>query len=198
MKRERREGTREDLRQKRTRKFLVNALLELLEERPFSEISVVDICERAMVHRTTFYAHFDDKQALLRYTVLQLQADLEDQSLAGRCFSSPREYFIAVARDVLAFMRQHKKLYEAGVSGCDGMELHILEDAVAQQLKQRLSQPGFLPRLDGFHPEIAAHFYAGAVLALIRWWLEHGMPVSDEVLLGHLEQFIPDVPGGKG
>ena len=198
MKRERREGTREDLRQKRTRKFLVNALLELLEERPFSEISVVDICERAMVHRTTFYAHFDDKQALLRYTVLQLQADLEDQSLAGRCFSSPREYFIAVARDVLAFMRQHKKLYEAGVSGCAGMELHILEDAVAQQLKQRLSQPGFLPRLDGFHPEIAAHFYAGAVLALIRWWLEHDMPVSDEVLLGHLEQFIPDVPGGKG
>lgn len=198
MKREHREGLREDLRQKRTRKFLVNALLELLEERPFSEISVVDICERAMVHRTTFYAHFDDKQALLRYTVTQLQADLEDQSLAGRSFNSPRAYFIAVARDVLAFMREHKKLYEAGVSGCDGMELRILEDAVAQQLKGKLAQPGFLPALDGFHPEIAAHFYAGAVLALIRWWLEHDMPVSDEVLLGHLEHFIPDVPGGKG
>ena len=73
-----------------------------------------------------------------------------------------------------------------------------VEDAVAQQLKGKLAQPGFLPALDGFHPEIAAHFYAGAVLALIRWWLEHDMPVSDEVLLGHLEHFIPDVPGGKG
>lgn len=198
MKREHREGLREDLRQKRTRKFLVNALLELLEERPFSEISVVDICERAMVHRTTFYAHFDDKQALLRYTVTQLQADLEDQGLAGRSFSSPRAYFIAMARDVLAFMREHRKLYEAGVSGCDGMELRILEDAVALQIQEKLSQPGFLPQLDGFQPEIAAHFYAGAVLALIRWWLEHDMPVSDEVLLGHLEHFIPDVPGGKG
>ena len=58
---------REDLRQRRTRKLLADALLSLLEERPLSEISVVDICQRAMVHRTTFYAHFDDKLALLRY-----------------------------------------------------------------------------------------------------------------------------------
>lgn len=60
---------REDLRQRRTRKLLADALLSLLEERPLSEISVVDICQRAMVHRTTFYAHFDDKLALLRYAV---------------------------------------------------------------------------------------------------------------------------------
>ena len=51
---------REDLRQRRTRKLLADALLSLLEERPLSEISVVDICQRAMVHRTTLYAHFDD------------------------------------------------------------------------------------------------------------------------------------------
>ena len=35
---------REDLRQRRTRKLLADALLSLLEERPLSEISVVDIC----------------------------------------------------------------------------------------------------------------------------------------------------------
>lgn len=64
---------REDLRQRRTRKLLADALLSLLEERPLSEISVVDICQRAMVHRTTFYAHFDDKLALLRYAVDELQ-----------------------------------------------------------------------------------------------------------------------------
>ena len=85
---------REDLRQRRTRKLLADALLSLLEERPLSEISVVDICQRAMVHRTTFYAHFDDKLALLRYAVDELQKYFEpvDPSLAPR--TGPREYFM--------------------------------------------------------------------------------------------------------
>ena len=56
-----------DLRQKKTRRLLVEALAQLLTERPFQELSVVDICRRAMVHRTTFYAHFNDKQELLHY-----------------------------------------------------------------------------------------------------------------------------------
>ena len=43
-----------DLRQRKTRRQLTEALSQLLEERPFADISVVDLCERAMVHRTTF------------------------------------------------------------------------------------------------------------------------------------------------
>ena len=68
----------------------------LLEERPLSEISVVDICQRAMVHRTTFYAHFDDKLALLRYAVDELQKYFEpvDPSLDPR--TGPREYFMVL------------------------------------------------------------------------------------------------------
>ena len=56
-----------DLRQRKTRKLLVEALAQLLEEKSFQELSVTDICRRAMVHRTTFYAHFNDKQELMRY-----------------------------------------------------------------------------------------------------------------------------------
>ena len=79
---------REDLRQRRTRKLLADALLSLLEERPLSEISVVDICQRAMVHRTTFYAHFDDKLALLRYAVDELQKYFEPVDPSLVCDSS--------------------------------------------------------------------------------------------------------------
>ena len=45
-----------DLRQRKTRKLLVEALAQLLVERPYQEVSVVDICRRAMVHRTTLCA----------------------------------------------------------------------------------------------------------------------------------------------
>jgi len=50
-----------DPRVKRTRKLLEDALRSLLCERPFSEISVSDITEKATVNRATFYAHFEDK-----------------------------------------------------------------------------------------------------------------------------------------
>ena len=64
-----------DLRQKKTRRLLVEALAQLLTERPFQELSVVDICRRAMVHRTTFYAHFNDKQELLHYLLEGLEQE---------------------------------------------------------------------------------------------------------------------------
>ncbi len=54
-----------DLRVRRTHKLLWEALMAELSERAFEEITVTDICERAMVHRTTFYKHYADKYALL-------------------------------------------------------------------------------------------------------------------------------------
>ena len=70
-----------DLRQRKTRKLLVDALAQLLEEHSFQELSVTDICRRAMVHRTTFYAHFNDKQELLRYLLHGLERECADTCL---------------------------------------------------------------------------------------------------------------------
>ena len=54
-----------DPRVKRTRKLLQQALMELLKEKNFAHINILDITERATVNRATFYAHFPDKYALL-------------------------------------------------------------------------------------------------------------------------------------
>jgi AcrR family transcriptional regulator len=58
-----------DPRVKRTRKLLVDAFMELLSEKTFQAISVQDIAERATLNRATFYAHFEDKYALMDYMV---------------------------------------------------------------------------------------------------------------------------------
>lgn len=55
-----------DLRVKRTRSAIKNAFLELLSEKPFDNISVIDIAERAMINRSTFYLHYQDKYDLLK------------------------------------------------------------------------------------------------------------------------------------
>jgi AcrR family transcriptional regulator len=54
-----------DPRAIRTRALLLQAFAELLAEKSFSAISVLDVAERATVNRATFYAHFEDKYALL-------------------------------------------------------------------------------------------------------------------------------------
>jgi AcrR family transcriptional regulator len=54
-----------DPRVKRTHQLLQQAFLALLEERGFRAITVQDIAARATVNRATFYAHFEDKYALM-------------------------------------------------------------------------------------------------------------------------------------
>src|SRR5690606_34566865 len=61
-----------DLRIRRTKKMLQGAFLALMSEKPFADITVQDITERAMVNRGTFYDHFADKQALADYTLRQM------------------------------------------------------------------------------------------------------------------------------
>jgi AcrR family transcriptional regulator len=58
-----------DPRVKRTRQLLVKALMELMLEKSFQAITVQDIAERATVNRVTFYAHFEDKSALVEYAM---------------------------------------------------------------------------------------------------------------------------------
>ena len=72
---EERSAEKLDLRQRKTRRQLTQALVELMEARPFQELSVTDICRQAMVHRTTFYAHFTDKQELLHYLMSQVEQE---------------------------------------------------------------------------------------------------------------------------
>jgi len=58
-----------DRRVRRTRQLLVEAFVDLLKEKGFQAISVQDITARADVNRATFYAHFQDKYALLDYFI---------------------------------------------------------------------------------------------------------------------------------
>jgi AcrR family transcriptional regulator len=60
-----RSGNAADPRVKRTRQLIERAFEELLNEKGFQALTVQDIADRATVNRATFYAHFEDKYALL-------------------------------------------------------------------------------------------------------------------------------------
>ena len=77
-----------DPRIKRTRQLLQQALMDLMREKSFQAITVHDIAERATVNRVTFYAHFEDKYALLEYTMREMfKQRLRGQLPEGSPFS---------------------------------------------------------------------------------------------------------------
>ncbi|MEP7292336.1 MAG: TetR family transcriptional regulator [Chloroflexota bacterium] len=75
------EVVKTDPRVKRTRQLLQRALIELLQEKPFESVTVQEIAARAEVNRATFYAHFEDKNALVNAMVREMFESKLDEKL---------------------------------------------------------------------------------------------------------------------
>lgn len=58
---------KEDLRTRRTKKMILTAFMQLVENKGYEQITVSDIANEAMINRATFYAHFKDKQDVYDY-----------------------------------------------------------------------------------------------------------------------------------
>ncbi len=93
-------GTKIDPRVKRTRELLRQAMMDLLGEKTLNKITVQDIAARAEVNRATFYAHFEDKYALLNHTVHEaFQARLAEELLPepDLCVENLRKLMLVVS-----------------------------------------------------------------------------------------------------
>lgn len=56
----------------RSKKWLTDALFELLKEKPYDKISIREISQKADLTRQTFYHNFSSKDMLLMYKSDQL------------------------------------------------------------------------------------------------------------------------------
>ncbi|BEK90857.1 TetR/AcrR family transcriptional regulator [Nocardia seriolae] len=69
-----------DRRVRRTRMALHRALIELMQQRPYARITVQDIIDRADIGRSTFYAHYQDKDDLLLVSCMEhVRAEIKAQ-----------------------------------------------------------------------------------------------------------------------
>ncbi|AHG75802.1 AcrR family transcriptional regulator [Mannheimia varigena USDA-ARS-USMARC-1296] len=75
-----------DLRTLKTHNAIANALIELLDEKPFEKIQVQEIIEKALINRTTFYRYYSGKSDLAGKLIKQIKA--EYQSILKQRFES--------------------------------------------------------------------------------------------------------------
>jgi AcrR family transcriptional regulator len=72
-----------DLRAQRSRRLLQEALVQLMKEKPFGEIQIREIADRAQVARPTFYLHYHSKEELLLSQVDRVFAEFYSETSAA-------------------------------------------------------------------------------------------------------------------
>ena len=156
-----------DRRSQRTRHLLGAALVELIREKDYSSITVSNIIERADVGRSTFYAHYRDKDALF---VGELDRVIEVLSphLPGQ-----EEIPFFPSLGLFRHVGEEFELYKA-LLWTPGIDLLIkhLQKSISQRVEQRLQNSG--RELEIPYPVLAS-FIAGSFLTLLKWWLENKM-----------------------
>ena len=168
-----------DLRVRRTHKLLWDALLAEMSARPFAEITVTDICERAMVHRTTFYKHYEDKYALLERGMRQMldALMLEDDHLPPTAYSvhQPPPYFVRLFEQAA----QHRQFYSLMVCGEGNAQFQkLVREYIASAASTSQGHSPTASGHDAIPTALHAHYVAGAALSLLAWWLDNDMPLT--------------------
>jgi len=178
-----------DLRIRRTHKLLFDALKSLLTEKAFEEIHISDICNKAMVHRTTFYKHFEDKYHLLNFLLRQIMIDFEEKSIVQAPSINSREYYINLIRLLFEHMQENKKLYSVGLLN-NSSTIKLLKKLIIECIKSSLeSNVANGVKLTVPIP-IISEFYSAAAVNLARWWLENDTPISIDEMVKYTDTMI--------
>ncbi|MCB8977861.1 MAG: TetR/AcrR family transcriptional regulator [Ardenticatenaceae bacterium] len=172
-----------DRRVERTRKLIQEALVSLILEKRYDKITVQDIIDRANVGRSTFYAHFQDKEDLLasnfaNYTAHWDAPQHEAEPTASK--ESPHilhsfEFFLH-ANEAYEF---HQAMFEGG--GAEVMietgRQHMMMD-IQNHLQEMFGEDENLP----IPLPVITNFLAGGMLSVMVWWLKEKRPYPPETI----------------
>lgn len=168
-----------------TAKKMDKALISLLEEKPFSYITVSEICKKAGVNRSTFYLHYESVVDLLNETVRFLLDDfvsyfkIDKKSLANKFEKSSLEELIFVSDEYLhpylSYIYDNKHVFSTVLLHADSFGFN--------EIFQRLYENIFNPILERFDYPLADRkyvmmFYLNGITAIVNEWLKDGCKKS--------------------
>jgi AcrR family transcriptional regulator len=175
------QNSADDLRVRRTRRLLREALIDLTIEKGFAELTVQDIAERAMVNRATFYRHYEDKYDLVMATIAEVLAELQQPKdphpIDGQAylFDEPSPALV----QLFAHLAEHAKFYRVMLGKDTFPQLeNRIRGYVEELMRQRLAASGYERERTRIPFELCLSAMASTALGVIKWWLEHDMPYS--------------------
>lgn len=166
-----------DKRSKRTRAWLLETLLELLEKKEYSEISITELTEKADIARQTFYRNYSSMDDILLYEtdeildeyIKKVQKNLEAKSDLTWDFEVKQLVYVWQRNETL-----FKALLKAGL-GLQFLEKLSVFFSMFHMKAQHLHE------LDEYH-QCLVHYLAGGVYMVLKKWFENEMNTPVEVI----------------
>ena len=167
----------EDRRVRRTRGLLGEALVALILEKGYEAVTVQDVLDRADVGRSTFYAHYRNKDELLLGAFDEMRASLEAH---GR--GEGEDLGLGLFRHA----QSYRRIYRAMVGKRSGnLFLDRLRGHLRERARERLG-PG--AREATVPPDVAVEYWVSALLGLLTWWLDNDLPYPPERMAAMVTQ----------
>ncbi|MBU9728880.1 TetR/AcrR family transcriptional regulator [Diplocloster modestus] len=170
------------MNQKYNRRFqdtedrIENVFFTLLSQKPFSKITVRELCEKSGISRTSFYSHYEDIYELLRQVEKKVTLQAASFFNTGDSACSRKDSYI----QLFCFIRENKPFFQSYFKNSDFQgSLFFLNTSHSFQ------REGFA---SSKRQQYRKAFFTGGFNALIREWLERGCSDSPEELVAVLEE----------
>lgn len=163
----------------KSQQWLADTLIDLMEEKPYIDITIIDICKKADLSRQTFYNYFESKDALFRYLLSSTYMD-KLNSMTG--IPSSKEAISAF----VGVVRENPRLVNAIVNNNMG---NIVSDEIFNAITEFLKKsiPDFKHQ-----PDYSYHIVllSGALTHFMLFYARNNKELSEEEMTKILESFL--------
>jgi AcrR family transcriptional regulator len=178
-----------DLRVQKTHKALTSALYELLCEKSMNDITVTELCERAVIRKATFYKHFGDKTDLLVFMIQELQRLSVEENAIGYDPDVPQSYYIGVFRYFIDFLDSNEQFISSVLrSNASSVLQEILSEQIMFDMRLHLKDEKLETLKDA--NDMFAALYTGAIVSCGKWWITQKDRADKEAVIRKFAEFI--------
>jgi AcrR family transcriptional regulator len=171
-----------------TRQAIKDSLLELMERRPITDITIKEICVLADISRPTFYAHYRDQYDLLKSIEDEISAYFE--KLVFETSKKTKGEIQRKIEDVLQYIESNSNsiqvlLSENGDIGFQKRFFYRYTEYVQRTAKNYIEKetvPGM--------SELYSVFTVQGLIALVQHWLKNGMNPQKKELAAMIMRVI--------
>ncbi len=181
-----------DLRVIKTKKILFDSLLKLMKNKNFEKIKISDICEKSLINRSTFYAHYEDKYELLMDLFEEQKLALLKEFEGNENMIFSKEYLMELLNILIDHIDDNRETYSAILANNkDGILIDFLIDALERDVSERLKNNNEIIH-SNLPLDIIVKFYAGGLINIGMTWITRTDKYSKDELLSYIDKLIPD------
>ena len=178
-----------DRRQQKTRSAIFHAFNRLLETKHYNNITVQEILDEANIGRSTFYSHFETKDALLK----EMCTDIFDHVFSHDLRSEASHDFSASdhgLREKITHLLYHLRDNKGNLIGIlSGESSELFMRFFKEYLTVMFGEYPELLRSD-VPEDIAMNHLVGSFAEAVKWWIDQKMKTPPEELADHYLKLI--------